>query len=236
MQRARQYAEAELRNNPTVKEERLNTVERDGNISQVSLSGEVRAPSPDTGASPSPLSGAPAEKVAAEEVLVTTQTVLPDSQPPEIPSPGSTPEPKAPPPSTPTPTTDSEPQTQPFRDPAWLATESSYLRLAVENLNNLTRSYNLQAPPVAQRPYFTLERELRTCYADVAPQLAHAIRERALAPKARNVVLTGGKDDAGMLDRLVGTGTVVRVRDERGEKRYGFKQFWKDLFQKEEKL
>jgi hypothetical protein len=71
----------------------------------------------------------------------------------------------------------------PLRDPVWEKNESSYLALAVANLNSLTRSYNLMAPELAKKPYFSLERELRSCYADVAPQIAGEIRERARAPR-----------------------------------------------------
>ncbi|KAI9738880.1 MAG: hypothetical protein M1818_005193 [Claussenomyces sp. TS43310] len=49
----------------------------------------------------------------------------------------------------------------PFRDPAWEAAEQSYLALAVKNLNSLTRSYNLVAPELAQKPYFNLKCELK---------------------------------------------------------------------------
>lgn len=70
----------------------------------------------------------------------------------------------------------------PFRIPSWENTEMSYLKLAIENLNNLARSYNLMAPDLAKKPYFSLDRELKSCYADIAPQLAQAIKERAVRP------------------------------------------------------
>ena len=120
---------------------------------------------------------------------------------------------------------------QPFRDPAWLATESSYLNLSIQTLNSQTRTYNLLAPDLAKKPYFSLDRELDACYADVAPQLAEAIKERALAPKARGAVLgtgAGGGKGGGVLEGLVGA--KVRVRDERVEKRYGVREFWRDVF------
>ncbi|KAK5632550.1 hypothetical protein RRF57_008264 [Xylaria bambusicola] len=71
---------------------------------------------------------------------------------------------------------------QPFRDPEWLKTEQSYMELSINNLNTLTRSYNLMAPELAKKPYFNLERELSNCYADVAPLLADTIRDRATRP------------------------------------------------------
>ena len=67
----------------------------------------------------------------------------------------------------------------PFRDPTYLQTESSYHKLTIEHLNTLTRSYNLVAPRPAQKPYLSLQIELKRCYADVAPLVADEIRERA---------------------------------------------------------
>ena len=58
----------------------------------------------------------------------------------------------------------STPLPAPFRIPSWEAGENSYLQLAIKNLNSLTRSYNLMAPDLAKKPYFSLERELRACY------------------------------------------------------------------------
>ncbi|CAC9888058.1 unnamed protein product [Aureobasidium pullulans] len=75
------------------------------------------------------------------------------------------------------------PRVAPFRDADWLRTEKAYHQAAIENLNQLTRSYNLMCPALAQRPYFFLDRELNACYAEIAPQVADAIRERAVAPK-----------------------------------------------------
>ncbi|CAI4218923.1 unnamed protein product [Parascedosporium putredinis] len=53
-----------------------------------------------------------------------------------------------------------------FRDPAWEGAERSYLELSVEKLNSLARSYNLMAPELAKKPYFSLTRELESCYAE----------------------------------------------------------------------
>jgi hypothetical protein len=114
-----------------------------------------------------------------------------------------------------------------FRDPTWEAHEATYHNLSIQNLNSLTRSYNLQAPELAKKPYFNLARELRSCYADVAPQIPQEIVERARAPKSKHavgMVSSGG----GVLKRL-GAGAPVRVRDERKDKQYGFKQFWRDI-------
>ncbi|KAF2786818.1 hypothetical protein K505DRAFT_259064, partial [Melanomma pulvis-pyrius CBS 109.77] len=103
--------------------------------------------------------------------------------------------------------------------------------LTIASLNSITRSYNLQAPDLAKKPYFSLARELRACYADVAPLLAAEIQERALGPKARVDGLggvAGGGRSGGVLDRFVGEG--VKVRDEREGKRYGFRQLWRDVW------
>ena len=113
-----------------------------------------------------------------------------------------------------------------FRLPVWEAAEMSYLQLAVSNLNSLTRSYNLMAPDLAKKPYFSLERELNSCYADVAPQLAVAIKERATRP-AKDQVEKIGHRPGGVLGRFVADKTVVY---DSKRPMYGFKQFWRDLW------
>jgi hypothetical protein len=129
----------------------------------------------------------------------------------------------------PTPLPAVPPATHPFRDPSWESIEHSYHKLAIEDLNSKTRSYNLQAPELAKKPYFNLERELNACYADVAPQLASAIRERAIKPVRKVEGFGQGfAKDSSVMGRLVGE--KVKVRDERVEKQYGFRQFWKDVW------
>ena len=131
-----------------------------------------------------------------------------------------------------------EPLPSPFRDLAWESNENSYLTLTINTLNSMTRSYNLMAPDLAKKPYFSLERELRACYADVAPTLADAIRQSALAPKPRSYDLQSGLGRRAnqLLDRYSGGGgPTVRVRDEEeerydGTKPYGLKQLWRDLW------
>lgn len=114
----------------------------------------------------------------------------------------------------------------PFRLPDWEAAEQSYLKLAVTNLNSLTRSYNLMAPDLAKKPYFSLERELRSCYADVAPQLAEAIKDRAARP-AKDLVEKIGHQPGGVLERF--GGEKANIYDSK-KPLYGFKEFWIDLF------
>ena len=120
----------------------------------------------------------------------------------------------------------------PFRLPAWEAAEQSYLNLAVTNLNSLTRSYNLMAPELAKKPYFSLDRELKSCYADVAPKLSEAIKERAARP-AKDLVEKIGHKQGGVLERFAGE-TAVIYDSKRPS--YGFKEFWNDLFAKEKRV
>lgn len=139
--------------------------------------------------------------------------------------------------------------TGPFRDPDWEAAERSYMTLAIDNLNAITRSYNLMAPELARKPYFSLERELRACFADVAPQVADEIRARATRP-ARDLVNNhpfgsvwgvgkiGGAGGASLpssspssSSSLFGGGFSSSISvEESKEKEYGFREFWRDLF------
>ncbi|KAG0653105.1 hypothetical protein D0Z07_0762 [Hyphodiscus hymeniophilus] len=126
----------------------------------------------------------------------------------------------------------SEPQTAlpaPFRIPSWEAAELSYLQLAITNLNSLTRSYNLMAPDLAKKPYFSLQRELKSCYADVAPGLAGAIKDRAARPP-KQLVEQIGHTPGSMLERFSTDKAVVY---DSKKPLYGFKEFWNDLFAKE---
>ncbi len=119
-----------------------------------------------------------------------------------------------------------------FRDPTWESTERSYHTLAITNLNALTRSYNLMAPDLAKKPYFSLDRELRACYADVAPQLAGAIRDRAASPSRHLDPRSDHQAASGVMAKLAGPS--ARVFDEK-RPRYGLREFWRDLFAKDTK-
>ncbi|KAJ5084720.1 hypothetical protein NUU61_009299 [Penicillium alfredii] len=125
---------------------------------------------------------------------------------------------------------DSLPHLPPLRDPSHFAMERSFHELAVKHLNTLTRSYNLQAPPAAHKPYVNLDRELNSCFADVAPSLAEEIRRRA-TERARSPSPTVPPPSASVLGSF-GTGSSVRVSEEDQSKGYGFKEFWRDLFSK----
>lgn len=122
---------------------------------------------------------------------------------------------------------------RPYRDPDWEAAELKYLTLSVETLNATTRSYNLQAPDLAKKPYFTLQRELDSCYADVAPMLAAEVRERALGPRAKPKVIKGGvyeKEGVGLWEHLGGKEDVMKIHFEGRDKEYGLKEWWRDVW------
>lgn len=117
----------------------------------------------------------------------------------------------------------------PLRDPNYLAIERSYHELAVKQINTLARSYNLQAPASAHKPYINLDRELKVCYAAVAPELAEEIKRRA-TERARpsSIVPPVSSSKLGSL----GMAQSVRVQEEDQSKGYGMKQLWRDLFTK----
>ena len=127
---------------------------------------------------------------------------------------------------TPTTLESATPLPAPFRIPSWEAAESSYLQLAITNLNSLTRTYNLMAPNLAKKPYFSLERELKSCYADVAPDLAGAIKERAAQPEKQLVEKIGHRPGS-VLERF--STDKAAIYDSK-KPLYGFKEFWNDLF------
>ena len=128
-------------------------------------------------------------------------------------------------------TSDASPPTptllpRPFRLPDWELAEQSYLHLAVTNLNSITRSYNLMAPNIAKKPYFSLDRELKACYADVAPTLAGEIKQRATRP-TRELVEKIGHTPGSVLERF--SKDTAKIYDSK-RPLYGFKEFWSDLF------
>jgi Domain of unknown function (DUF1992) len=123
-----------------------------------------------------------------------------------------------------------DPPILPFRDLIWESTERSFHKLGIDSLNNMMRSYNLQAPAPTQKPYFNLERELKACYADVAPLLADEIRVRSQLPKAK-FSESGTVSSSAILQGLDRTSATVHdVGLQR--KGYGLRQFWKDLWAK----
>ncbi|KAI9717133.1 MAG: hypothetical protein M1812_004881 [Candelaria pacifica] len=216
--RAKAYAAAEMLANPKQqKVEALSAVDDKGDLSQLTL---VETPQTLNNES---------DVADLDEVskITLTETRLVDGTPSETPLAERTEVSDPSPPShNPHQLPQSTPEAlSPFRDPVWQATEHAYQTLAISDLNNLTRSYNLMAPNLAKKPYFSLERELRTCFADVAPKLADSIKERARAPKLKVEVV--GHRPGGVLERF--GGEKARVWDER-KPQYGFKEFWKDLW------
>ncbi|KAF7554186.1 hypothetical protein G7046_g6884 [Stylonectria norvegica] len=119
----------------------------------------------------------------------------------------------------------------PYRDAEWEKLERSYMELSVQNLNSIARSYNLMAPDLAKKPYFSLDRELRNCFADVAPLLAGEIRARAIGSRSSGLKGVTPPRTAGLLNQFGGAGDV-RVHLEADEKAYGMKEWWRDLWKK----
>ncbi|KAF2853145.1 hypothetical protein T440DRAFT_466128 [Plenodomus tracheiphilus IPT5] len=227
VRRAEAYAKAELISNPlNKKQEILSSVDGQGHLSQISSSSEVKTTTPTDDLSSA--TAIVAEEITAKRItLESPSNPPPTSQPPPNAPIGdsatqsiSIPLPTAPPPTVP-------PAPFPFRDPDWERIETPYFTLAIADLNSKARSYNLQAPDLAKKPYFNLQRELNSCYADIAPQLPGAILDRARAPP-RKVDPRHSSTGEGVLGSIMGG--PVRVRDERREKQYGFRQFWKDLW------
>ncbi|KAL8940023.1 MAG: hypothetical protein Q9211_002476 [Gyalolechia sp. 1 TL-2023] len=224
IRRAEAYAAAEAtQNSNTTKVEALSEIDMEGRLSQVTVTESTPAPS---------------------ERRETTITVSEDlaSEAPEsassIPSDGAPSKLEGPPDSllqTPLSTSNASPASPPlpklapFRDPAWESLEHSYHTLAISSLNSLTRSYNLMAPDLAKKPYFSLDRELRSCFADVAPLLPAEITDRARRPDKIRVEVVGHRP-GGVLEKF-GGGEKVRVYDS-VKPNYGFRQFWRDLWGK----
>lgn len=212
VRRAEAYAAAEAANNPKSKKiETMTEIDHEGRLSQLTLT-ETPTPASDTSDS----------RITVSEELASNSPPTPEAQVVSGPNDTSS-EANAnilpPVPST-------IPRVAPFRDPAWESLELPYHNLAVKELNNLTRTYNLQAPDLAKKPYFSLDRELRSCFADVAPQLPNEIRERARRPEKIRVEIVGHRP-GGVLERF--SADKVKVYDSR-KPNYGFKQFWQDLW------
>ncbi|KAI9726479.1 MAG: hypothetical protein M1828_001301 [Chrysothrix sp. TS-e1954] len=235
MRRAEAYAAAELEVNPMAKTRRIDdapmTEEAKPKVaphmSQISLSGELST----TAASPTTSSK---QATTANAPITTTTTTDPASPPPTASTLSTPASPQAPTttPLTTTPATPppSPPQSPtPFRDPTWLTLERPYHVASITALNALTRTYNLQAPSSARKPYTALDRELLACYADVAPSVAGEIRERALAPRAKVVGDAGGGKSGIGVAGLGGVGGFRGHTEGRG-RGYGFRELWRDFW------
>lgn len=227
VRRAEAYAAAEAANNPKrIKTESMTEIDSEGKISQLTVT-ETPTPSSrsaDTNiivseglASASP----PSEEARAaseEHTSLPAGTENLDIATDLPPHPNA--EPSQAQSTTPVPTV------APFRDPAWQSLEHAYHTLAIKDLNNLTRTYNLQAPDLAKKPYFSLDRELRSCFADIAPQLPNEIKDRARRPEKVRVELVGHRP-GGVLEKF--STDKVKVYDSR-KPNYGFKDFWRSLW------
>lgn len=123
---------------------------------------------------------------------------------------------------------ESLPQLPPLRDPDYMANERGWHELKIKTLNDLTRSYNLQAPRLAQKPYLNLERELKRCYADVAPSLADEIVSRTISKTQSSSAQR--KSSGRVLGDIVQAHQRVRVYEEDRSKGYGLKEWWRDLW------
>ena len=212
VKRAEAYAAAEAANNPKLKKtESMTEIDHEGKLSQLTV---TETPTPSSGTSDS-------------RIRITEESISKSSTPADPPV---TSEQDATPPraSTEQPQSISSPlpRVAPFRDQAWESLELAYHSLAIKELNNLTRTYNLQAPDLAKKPYFSLDRELRSCFADIAPQLPNEIKERARRPERVRVEIVGHRP-GGMVDKF--STDKVKVYDSR-KPNYGFKQFWQDLW------
>ncbi|CAZ83521.1 unnamed protein product [Tuber melanosporum] len=115
-----------------------------------------------------------------------------------------------------------------FRDPTWEKTELQYHKLAIGNLNSITRSYNLMAPELVKKPYFTLEREVKICFRDTAPLIPDVIRERAKISPQKVAEFQRGSNPGPLLEKFGASGNVV-VYDST-KPNYGFKELFKDVF------
>lgn len=206
VKRARAYAAAEVTVNPKrQKVEALSQINEEGKITHVTV---TEAASPSTNPENTPSIITVTEEVPPPLASATTITTTSPTPPPPSSSPLTLP---------------------PFRDPAWESLEHAYHALAISSLNSLTRSYNLQAPDLAKKTYFSLPRELAACYADVAPQLPTTLLERASAPQMARGEAKGRRQKGvgGVFERLAGES--ARVMDST-KPHYGFRQFWDEFW------
>ncbi|QPH09843.1 hypothetical protein C2857_000879 [Epichloe festucae Fl1] len=118
---------------------------------------------------------------------------------------------------------------RPFRDPDWEIAETAYVDLSIENLNSITRSYNLMAPELARKPYFSIDRELKSCFADMAPLIANEIKVRAVGRSTAGTVRPGKTEGSTLAERIFGKDDV-KIHLEANEKVYGLREWWRDFW------
>lgn len=120
---------------------------------------------------------------------------------------------------------------QPFRDAEWERAEGAYIRVAVDNLNSMTRAYNLMAPDLAKKPYLSAQRELAACFADVAPQVAGEIQDLATRPRRTESPTTASvreKAASSLMDHFRKDNRPAIYVESR-DKAYGFREWWRDV-------
>ncbi|RVX76121.1 hypothetical protein B0A52_00478 [Exophiala mesophila] len=251
VRRAQGYALAEELVNPRIqKKETLSSISSDGVLTTVTVEERLAAGVPmesqeSEQKSPDQVEITVTEKSATEtnndkdsttemNATPTTTTDLSTIREPTDPTNSPSLSPSSPPSQSPA-SPRVLPMPYPFRDPHWEKTELKYHTLAIQELNSLTRSYNLMAPKIAQKPYYTLARELKRCFADIAPSLPDEILQRSRKPVVKIAVMP--HQEGGVLERFGSTvgakewkGHEGVIREEDGTKGYGFKEFWRDLF------
>lgn len=220
-ERARAYAAAEAATHPkTTKSEATHGFDETGRVSQVNVQ-TTSSPQSSSQDQRSRATIPKSSSISKAPALISSST-LPGSQiPPHSCGTSGSPSTHLEQPSI----------AYPFRDSAWESLELPYHTLALKSLNDLTRSYNLQAPDLAKKPYLSLARELRACFAEVAPLVPDEILARAYAPKAKNVKIDGTAAGGGMLERWQGGHVKIY---ESTKPNYGLKEFWRDLWRRKE--
>lgn len=227
IRRAQAYAAAEAKYNPRAqKSEALSQVDSQGNLSQINVietltqaAEELESKITVVETPPGQMAADVAADVAATTSVPTETSTESTSKNANEASTTQTAPPQSPPP-------EPLPNLPPFRDPDWERIELPYHRAALKDLNSLTRSYNLMAPELAKKPYYNLERELNSCFADVASQLPDEIRDRAMRPTKIKVEIIGHRPGS-VLERF--GGETAKVYDSR-KPNYGFKDFWRELW------
>ena len=115
-----------------------------------------------------------------------------------------------------------------FRDAEWEKQEESFNNLSIKDLNDLARSYNLMAPELARKPYFSLERELKRCFAAVAPEVAGELKRRAEKGTTWDDVGVKKKKKESVKGKLGLEDGVEVYDDERPT--FGFRDLWRQWF------
>ena len=210
VRRAEAFAVAEEANNPKAMKSAMTEIDHEGRLSQIIV---TETPTPPSEIADSeikvsedlPINSPSQSSQDPLEVTQSTSLAMPENTQPTAPPLASL---------------------APFRDHQWERLEKGYHILAITEINNITRSYNLQAPDLAKKPYFSLDRELRSCFVDIASQLPNEIRERARRPEKIKVEIVGHRP-GGVLERF--SSEKVKVYDSR-KPNYGFKQLWKELW------